>query len=172
MGHRKFDIRHRHWTSDIRHLTSDIGGLNFCPRFFGGFVWSPRDFFGFLFLPPFEHPCLLKSGVPPPPPPQPPTSEYGAPLRIIFETSIVSLNDFKRERKLPHFNIISDRFQYQDSMYKIFNKTFFVHDVGSGAFWCSINSTVIVWCLYFSQRDKQTSYFDLAKEGMCGCRKQ
>ena len=130
MGHRKFDIRHRHWTSDIRHLTSDIGhrGLNFCPRFFGGFVWSPRDFFGFLYLPPFDHPCLLKSGVPPPP--QPSTSEYGTPLRIIFETSIVSLNDFKRERKLPHFNIISDRFQYQDSMYKIFNKTFFVHDVG------------------------------------------
>ena len=143
MGHPTQDIRHRTWdignltsdidighlTSDIWHQTSDIGGLNFCPRFFGGFVWSPKDFFGFLYLPPFDHPCLLKSGVPPPPP-QPTTSEYGTPLRIIFETSIVSLNDFKRERKLPHFNIISDRFQYQDSMYKIFNKTFFVHDVG------------------------------------------
>lgn len=44
--------------------------------------------------------------------------------------SIVSLNDFKRERKLPHVNIISNRFQYQDSIYKIFNKTFFIHDVG------------------------------------------
>ena len=144
MGHPTQDIRHRTWdignltsdidighlASDIWHQTSDIGGLNFCPRFFGGFVWSPRDFFGFLYLPPFDHPCLLKSDVPPPPPPQPPTSEYGTPLRITFETSIVSLNDFKRERKLPHFNIISDRFQYQDSMYKIFNKTFFVHDVG------------------------------------------
>ena len=142
MGHPTQDIRHRTWdignltsdidighlTSDIWHQTSDIGGLNFCPRFFGGFVWSPRDSFGFLYLPPFDHPCLLKSGVPPRPPP--PTSEYGTPLRIIFETSIVSLDDFKRERKLPHFNIISDRFQYQDSMYKIFNKTFFVHDVG------------------------------------------
>ena len=82
---------------------------------------------GFLYLPTFDHPCLLKSGVPPPPPP--PTSEYGTPLRIIFETSIASLNDFKRERKLPHFNIISDRFQYQDSIYKKFNKTFFIHGV-------------------------------------------
>ena len=69
----------------------------------------------------------MKSGVPLPPPP--PTSEYGTPLRIILETSIVSLNDFKRERKLPHFNIISDRFQHQDSIYKKFNKTFFIHDV-------------------------------------------
>ena len=131
MGHQKFDIRHRHWTSDIRHLTSDIGhrGVKFLSKVFWGFCLKPQGFFGFLYLPPFDHPCLLKSGVPPPPP-QPPTSEYGTPLRIIFEMSIVSLNDFKRERKLPHVNIISNRFQYQDSIYKIFNKTFFIHDVG------------------------------------------
>ena len=142
MGHPTQDIRHRTWdignltsdidighlTSDIWHQTSDIGGLHFCPRFLGGFVWGPRDFFGILYLPPFDHPCRLKSGVPSPSPP--PTSGYGTPLRKIFETSIVSLNDFKRERNLPHFNIISYRFQYQDSMYKIFNKTFFIHDVG------------------------------------------
>ena len=143
MGHPTQDIRHRTWdignltsdidighlTSDIWHQTSDIGGLNFCPRFFGGFVWSPRDFFLVFIFAPFRSSLSLEIRRTPPPP-QPPTSEYGTPLRIIFETSIVSLNDFKRERKLPHFNIISDRFQYQDSMYTIFNKTFFVHDVG------------------------------------------
>ena len=34
----------------------------------GGFVGSPRDFFGFWFLPPFDQPRHLKSGVPLPPP--------------------------------------------------------------------------------------------------------
>ena len=29
------------------------------------FVWSSRDFFGFWFFPPFNHPCHLKSGIPP-----------------------------------------------------------------------------------------------------------
>ena len=29
------------------------------------FVWSPRDFGWFLYLPPFDLPCHLKSGVPP-----------------------------------------------------------------------------------------------------------
>ena len=30
------------------------------------FVWSSTDFFGFWFFPPFNHPCHLKSGIPPP----------------------------------------------------------------------------------------------------------
>ena len=34
---------------------------------FLGFVAGPRDFSGFWFLPPFNHPCHLKSGVLPPP---------------------------------------------------------------------------------------------------------
>ena len=37
-----------------------------------GFFWvvgRSRDVFGFPFLSPFDHPCHLKSGVPPPPPP-------------------------------------------------------------------------------------------------------
>ena len=37
--------------------------------FCGGFVESPRDFFGFWFLPSFDQPRHLKSGVPLPPPP-------------------------------------------------------------------------------------------------------
>ena len=41
-------------------------GLNFGSGILGGFVWSTRDFLGVLFLPPFYHPCHLKSGVPPP----------------------------------------------------------------------------------------------------------
>ena len=36
-------------------------GVTFWSRDFWGFVWSPRDFLGFWFLPPFDHPCLLKS---------------------------------------------------------------------------------------------------------------
>ena len=49
-------------------------GLHFGPGiFWGRFVWGPRDFFGFWFLPSFDHPCHLKSGVPtrPPLPPYP-----------------------------------------------------------------------------------------------------
>ena len=41
------------------------GGLNVSPGIFLSFVWSPRDFLGFWFLPPFDHRCHLKSGVPP-----------------------------------------------------------------------------------------------------------
>ena len=46
--------------------------INFGPAnffFFWGFFFffflSPRDFLGFWFLPSFDHPCYLKSGVPP-----------------------------------------------------------------------------------------------------------
>ena len=43
------------------------GGLNVGPRFFffggGAVVLNPRDFLRFPFLPPFDHPCHLKSGV-------------------------------------------------------------------------------------------------------------
>ena len=42
-------------------------GLNVGPGIFLGSVWSPRDFGGFWFLPPFDHTCPLKSGVPPSP---------------------------------------------------------------------------------------------------------
>ena len=35
---------------------------------FLGVKFSSREFFGLWFLPPFDHPCDLKSGVPPPPP--------------------------------------------------------------------------------------------------------
>ena len=48
--------------SEIRH--GIFGGLNFGPGIFWRFVWDPSDFFGFWFLPPFDHPCHLKSGVP------------------------------------------------------------------------------------------------------------
>ena len=41
--------------SEIRHAI--FWGLRFGPRNFGGFVSSP--------IPPFDHPCYLKSGVPP-----------------------------------------------------------------------------------------------------------
>ena len=33
--------------------------------FFVFFLLSPREFLGFDFCPPFDHPCHLKSGVPP-----------------------------------------------------------------------------------------------------------
>ena len=49
-----------------------FGGLIFGPQIFWGFVGSPRVFLGFSFLPPFDHPGHLKSGVPPTPPPPPP----------------------------------------------------------------------------------------------------
>ena len=48
--------------SESRHWI--FGGLNFGPGIFWGFVWSPKDFFGFWFLPPFDHPCHLKSPSP------------------------------------------------------------------------------------------------------------
>ena len=51
----------------IRH--GIFRALNFVPGIFGGFIWSPRDFWGCSFLPPLEHPCHLKSGIPHPPPP-------------------------------------------------------------------------------------------------------
>ena len=52
--------------SEIRHgIFWGGGGLNVSPGIFLSFVWSPRDFLGFWFLPPFDHPCHLKSGVPP-----------------------------------------------------------------------------------------------------------
>ena len=31
----------------------------------GGLIFSPGILLGFLYLPPFDHPCHLKSGVPP-----------------------------------------------------------------------------------------------------------
>ena len=52
-----------YYGSEIRH--GFFWGINFGPVIFLGFVWSPRDFFGFGFLPPFDHPFYLKSGVPP-----------------------------------------------------------------------------------------------------------
>ena len=49
-------------------MTGDLHGifwgLNFSQGIFLGFVWSLRDFFGFWFLPPFDHPCHSKFGVP------------------------------------------------------------------------------------------------------------
>ena len=108
IGHQSSDIGHqtsenRHRTRDIRHLTSDINkghrtsdighrGLNFGPGILGGFVCSPRGF----------HIC--PHSIIPSTPFTPPPSGYGTPLRIIFETSLVSLNDFKRERRPLHFN--------------------------------------------------------------------
>ena len=52
--------------SEIRHgiFWGGGGGLNVSPGIFLSFVWSPRDFLGFWFLPPFDHPCHLKSAVP------------------------------------------------------------------------------------------------------------
>ena len=47
--------------SEIQHEI--LGGLNFGPGILG-FLWSPRDFWGIWFLPPFDHPCRLKPGVP------------------------------------------------------------------------------------------------------------
>ena len=43
-------------------------GLIFGPWIFWGINEGPRDFFGFWFLPQFNHPRHLESGVPPPPP--------------------------------------------------------------------------------------------------------
>ena len=51
-----------YYGSEIRH--GIFLGKNFGPATFWGFVWSPGEFFGFWFLPPFDHPCHLKSGVP------------------------------------------------------------------------------------------------------------
>ena len=39
------------------------GQFNFWSRYFLGFCLNPREFFGFWFLPPFDHPRHLKSGV-------------------------------------------------------------------------------------------------------------
>ena len=45
------------------------GGASFWPRDFYEFCWKPYGvFLGFRFLPPFDHPRHLKSGVPPSPP--------------------------------------------------------------------------------------------------------
>ena len=46
-------------------------GLIFGPWIFWGINEGPRDFFGFWFLPQFNHPRHLESGVPPLPPPPP-----------------------------------------------------------------------------------------------------
>ena len=46
--------------------------LKFSMGFFGGCGEIPRNFCGFRFLPPFDHPRHLKSGVPPRNPPPPP----------------------------------------------------------------------------------------------------
>ena len=52
--------------SEIRH--GIFWGLNIGPGIFWVlFKAHARDFLGFLFLPPFNHPCHLKSGVPAPP---------------------------------------------------------------------------------------------------------
>ena len=49
-------------------MTGDLAwnflGVKFWSRDILRFVWSPRDFLGFWFLPPFDHPCHLKFGVP------------------------------------------------------------------------------------------------------------
>ena len=51
----------------FRNSSWDFFGINFLSRdFSSGFGGSPRYFVWFLFLPPFDHPCHLKS----PPPPQ------------------------------------------------------------------------------------------------------
>ena len=54
-------------TFTLKNSAWDFFDVDF---FVQGFVWwvsvgSRRDFWGFLFLPPFDHPCRLKSGVPP-----------------------------------------------------------------------------------------------------------
>ena len=52
----------------FRNSSWDFFGINFLSRdFSSGFGGSPRDFVWFLFLPPFDHPCHLKSHSPPPP---------------------------------------------------------------------------------------------------------
>ena len=50
----------------LENLAWDFWGLNFWSRDCFGFLGGPRDFFGFWFLPPFDHPCHLKSGSTPP----------------------------------------------------------------------------------------------------------
>ena len=49
--------------SEIRH--GIFGGVKCQSRDFFEFYSRPREFLGFWFLPPFDHPCHLKSGVPP-----------------------------------------------------------------------------------------------------------
>jgi len=49
-------------------LPQSASDLIFWSRDFLGFARSPRDFFGSWLLAPFDHPCHLKSRVPPPPP--------------------------------------------------------------------------------------------------------
>ena len=47
------------------HCSAHMSGCISSVRdFFGVNIWS-RDFFGFCFLPPYDHPRHLKSGVPP-----------------------------------------------------------------------------------------------------------
>ena len=66
--------------------------LNFGPGIFLGFwvfwalIGSPRDIFRVWFLPPFDHPCHLKSVVPPPSPPA------WDSLRSLHKTFAVMLN--------------------------------------------------------------------------------
>ena len=74
--------------SSIRH--GIFWGLNFGPGIFLGFVWSPRDFFGFWFLPPFNHPCHLKSRVPPPPGVHRCSQIINQTLSLVFLVSIVT----------------------------------------------------------------------------------
>ena len=69
-------IRNSSRVSQLRSSSGNFYGWGIWHRFFffpggGGdsfrdfFVWSPRDFGWFLYLPPFDLPFNLKSGVPP-----------------------------------------------------------------------------------------------------------
>ena len=60
-----------------------FGGLMFGPVILLGFVGSPRDFLGVDFLPPFDHPRHLKSGLPPFPPPRGALSLYCEHLKSV-----------------------------------------------------------------------------------------
>ena len=52
-----------HYGSEIRH--GIFWGINFGPVIFFWFFDAQGIFLGFDFCPPFDHPCHLKSGVPP-----------------------------------------------------------------------------------------------------------
>ena len=55
-------------SSCVSRLGSSSGlfyGLEILHGIFWGVKFWARDFFWFLYLPPFDHPCHLKSGVPP-----------------------------------------------------------------------------------------------------------
>ena len=49
----------------LGNLALDFWAVSFGPGIVLGFVGSPKNFLGFWVLSLFDHPCLLKSGVPP-----------------------------------------------------------------------------------------------------------